>query len=67
MNSGRKPGTLPGSSSASEEAILRDLPRTREGAARPSALGKYAHIPGTSDDFARRKQQEIDCEDANAG
>ena len=30
---------------------------------RPSALGKYAHIPGTSEDFARLKQEEIDRED----
>lgn len=33
---------------------------------RPSALGKYAHIPGTSDDFARLKQEEIDREDGSA-
>lgn len=33
---------------------------------RPSALGKYAHIPGTSEDFARRKQEEIDREDGRA-
>lgn len=33
---------------------------------RPSAFGKYAHVPGTSDDFARRKQEEIDREDGRA-
>jgi hypothetical protein len=30
---------------------------------RPSALGKYAHLPWSSDDFARWKQAEIDRED----
>lgn len=30
---------------------------------RPSAYGKYAHIAGTSEDFARLKQAEIDLED----
>lgn len=37
-----------------------------EDARRPSARGKYAHIPGTSEDFARRKQEEIDREDGRA-
>lgn len=35
-------------------------------ASRPSALGKYGHIRGTSDDFARLKQAEIDREDGRA-
>jgi hypothetical protein len=44
-----------------------DEPVRNESAnARPSALGKYAHIPGTSDDFARLKQEEIDQEDGRA-
>ena len=30
---------------------------------RTSVMGKYAHIPGTSDDFVRLKQEEIDRED----
>lgn len=30
---------------------------------RPSALGKYAHVPGSSEDFARAKDAEIDLED----
>lgn len=34
--------------------------------ARQSAFGKYAHILGNSDDFARRKQEEIDLEDGRA-
>jgi hypothetical protein len=34
--------------------------------ARRSAFGKYAHISGSSDDFARRKQAEIDLEDGRA-
>jgi hypothetical protein len=29
-------------------------------------MGKYARIPGTSDDFARRKQEEIDREDGRS-
>ena len=33
----------------------------------PSALGKYAHIAGTSEDFARLKQAEIDAEDGRGG
>ena len=27
--------------------------------ARPSAIGKYAHIPGSSEDFAIEKQKDI--------
>lgn len=27
--------------------------------------GKYAHLPNSSDDFTRRKQEEIDWEDRN--
>ncbi len=27
------------------------------------AFGKYAHVPGTSEDFVREKQEEIDRED----
>ena len=30
---------------------------------RPSALGKYAYVTGSSDDFAREKQAEIERED----
>lgn len=33
------------------------------GAKRPSALGKYAYVPGGSEAFAREKQQEIERED----
>lgn len=36
------------------------------GSARPSAMGKYAHVPGTSDDFAREKQSEIEREERRA-
>lgn len=32
-----------------------------------SAMGKYAHIPGTSEDFAREKQKEIAREDKSTG
>lgn len=32
-----------------------------------TAMGKYAHIPGTSEDFAREKQTEIAREDESAG
>lgn len=30
---------------------------------RPSAMGKYAHLNWSSEDYARRKQEEIDLED----
>lgn len=30
---------------------------------RPGALGKYAYVAGTSEDFARLKRDEIDAED----
>lgn len=30
---------------------------------RPTALGKYAWVPGTANDFARLKQAEIERED----
>jgi hypothetical protein len=29
---------------------------------RPSFLGKYAHLPGSVDDFLRRKQEDIELE-----
>jgi hypothetical protein len=35
-------------------------------AERPSAMGKYAHLKWSSDDYARRKQEEIDLEDGRA-
>jgi hypothetical protein len=30
---------------------------------RRSALGRFSHLPGSSDDFVRAKQDEIDLED----
>lgn len=33
---------------------------------RRSALGKYAHLSTSSEDYARRKQEEIDLEDGRA-
>jgi hypothetical protein len=33
---------------------------------RPSAMGKYAHLDTSSDDYARRKQGEIEMEDGRA-
>jgi len=30
---------------------------------RVSAMGKFAHIPTSSEEFCRRKQEEIDLED----
>ncbi len=41
------------------EAMLEGQGHVRKG----RAYGKYAHIPGTSEDFAREKQEEIDRED----
>jgi hypothetical protein len=38
----------------------------RGSAERPSAIGKYAHLNISSDDYARRKQEEIDLEDGRA-
>lgn len=32
-------------------------------AGRPSAMGRYAHVPGTSGDFAREKRREIELEE----
>jgi transcriptional regulator with XRE-family HTH domain len=37
--------------------------RHAESQTRPSALGKYGYVSGSSDDFARLKQAEIDRED----
>lgn len=34
--------------------------------ARPSAMGKYAHLKWSSEDYARRKHEEIDLEDGRA-
>ena len=46
------------------EALLGNwASRSDQPPVRPSAMGKYAHIPGSSDDFARLKQEEIDRED----
>jgi hypothetical protein len=39
---------------------LRKSERTGE---RETAMGKYAHVPGSSEDFAREKQEEIARED----
>jgi hypothetical protein len=33
---------------------------------RPGAMGKYAHLNTSSEDYARRKQEEIDLEDGRA-
>jgi hypothetical protein len=35
-------------------------------APRPSAMGKYAHLKWSSEDYARRKQEDIDLEDGRA-
>ena len=34
-----------------------------DSAARRSAMGRYAHVAGTSDDYAAEKQEEIDREE----
>jgi hypothetical protein len=39
---------------------------TISAAVRRSAMGKYAHLNTSSEDFARRKQEEIDLEDGRA-
>lgn len=49
-----------------EEALAlvpEPLDFTRRVAARPSAMGKYAGVPGTSDDFAQEKRDEIASEE----
>ena len=52
----------PGDPNRTVDATDR-LDEEAESAGGPSALGRYAGIIGTSDDFARRKQDEIDLED----
>lgn len=36
------------------------------GTGRRSAMGKYAHLDWSSEDYARRKQEDIDLEDGRA-
>lgn len=43
-----------------------DSVETGSGGTRRSAMGKYAHLDWSSDDYARRKQDEIDLEDGRA-
>lgn len=43
------------------------LPAAEAESSRPSALGKYAHLSWSSEDYARRKQEEIEFEDGRAG
>jgi hypothetical protein len=50
-----------------EMRVSLELVPPRNGApTRPSALGKYAHVPGSSDEFAREKRSEIDLEGRRA-
>jgi hypothetical protein len=47
-----------------EHFRLTPLPKPEEQKQRrPSALGKYAFVPGGSEEFAREKHAEIECED----
>lgn len=47
---------------AAANSAVGERPATQ----RPSAMGKYAHLNWSSDDYARRKQEEIDLEDGGA-
>lgn len=38
-----------------------------QGGRKPSAGGKYAFVPGGSEEFAREKQREIEIEDRRRG
>lgn len=50
-----------------ELQVLYEGDRVTEPArVRRSALGKYAHLSWSSEDYARRKQEEIDLEDGSA-
>ncbi len=46
-----------------EHFRLTPVAKSREKQPRPSALGKYAFVPGGSEEFAREKQAEIERED----
>jgi hypothetical protein len=48
------------------QALYEADQETGSAAARPSAMGKYAHLNTSSDDYARRKQEDIDLEDGKA-
>jgi len=43
------------------EFLLSKRPQTYR--PKVSAMGKFAHIPGSTDDFMRRKQEEKELED----
>ncbi|HEX2080499.1 MAG TPA: hypothetical protein VHG08_22540 [Longimicrobium sp.] len=43
------------------------LPAGEAEASRPSAMGKYAHLSWSSEEYARSKQDEIELEDGRAG
>ncbi|MDQ2693912.1 MAG: hypothetical protein M3Z21_00785 [Pseudomonadota bacterium] len=44
-------------------AVHQPLQGTERMRRKPTAMGKYAHVPGTSEDFAREKQMDIARED----
>lgn len=43
--------------------ILDDVTMQSSNEGKERAFGKYAHVSGTSEDFMREKQEEIDRED----
>jgi hypothetical protein len=54
----------------SEDVLSTNLPPNTEPIQRPgrtesspTAMGKYTHVPGSSDEFAREKREEIAYED----
>jgi hypothetical protein len=49
--------------SASEEFTRETFEGALDKVSRPTGRGKFAHLPTSSDEFARRKQEEIDLEE----
>ncbi|MGI8908592.1 MAG: hypothetical protein ACR2IE_19120 [Candidatus Sumerlaeaceae bacterium] len=56
--------SVPYKSSQTPSRARTSNSRTSGTPIRPTARGKYAHVRGTSEDFARQKQREIAAEDS---
>lgn len=63
LKSGKIPGRKIGRVYRISEDELEMLLRKKEPKPRISAKGLLAHVPGSVEDFMRRKQEEIDLED----
>lgn len=55
--------TSPQTTAATEGFAREDFEGALDKVSRPTSRGKYAHLRPNSEEFARRKQEEIDLEE----